>query len=218
MSEADSARRAVPFSVHFARDASVQARIAALALVACVIGSDANLAYAATLLAEFSVKDTIVRGGSIPDSVPFRFRAYEPFPQVYFSWERNYGPTDVGTTFSAPLEVVRGANEAIKSATATFDLTIASISFTQWQLRNPSCDINRCLQVFVTNPAGHTITSVERIIDQLMLTGNPPGEQYVVDAKERIRLWGEPIPEPQTFRLFLIGLFCAIMAFAIRHR
>jgi hypothetical protein len=61
-------------------------------------------------------------------------------------------------------------------------------------------------------PSGFQITSIERIIEKLTLT---PIDQsrYIVDAAQRIRIWGEPIPEPETFGLLLVAIaLYAVMA------
>jgi hypothetical protein len=153
------------------------------------------------ILAEFKAKETAVRGGATPTTVPFGFAAYDS-PLSYFRWDDEYGPSNVGTTFVAPPDVVAGAQEAIRSPTATFELKMALVKFATWKLNDPACDPNRCLQVFVptTEIAEYTVTSVERIIDDLSITGDPSGgSQYGVVGTQRIRLWGEPPPPPPVY-------------------
>jgi hypothetical protein len=51
----------------------------------------------------------------------------------------------------------------------------------------------------------YTITSVERIIDELVIT-RTQGEFYVLKAAQRIQIWGEPIPQPSAAALALFAL------------
>ncbi len=133
----------------------------------------------------------------LPTAVPFDFRGGEPsqFPPN-FSWRVEYGPSDVGIALIAPPDVLAGVNSTIGSPTA------------------------RCL--FETGPAnfssdrpfyrpGQIVTSVNRIVDQLMITPGQ-GDMYTLQAIQRIQIWGVPVPEPNTVRFILIGIVpCTVM-------
>jgi hypothetical protein len=64
--------------------------------------------------------------------------------------------------------------------------------------------------VWVGFPSGYNITAVERVVDDLVIT--PIHEtRYTVQFAQRVRIWGEPIPEPSTIVLFLMAsAYCAI--------
>jgi hypothetical protein len=113
-----------------------------------------------------------------------------------FHWQDEYGPGDVGMTFIASAEIVNGANRAIATLDTRYLLQTGPANFsTATNLFAPHCEFNDCVRVLVANfdlPA-HTITSVERIIDELNLTRGQ-GDFYLLEAAQRIRFWGEPVP------------------------
>jgi hypothetical protein len=151
-------------------------------------------AYAAPiLLREFTHTWSAFRAGPTPAAVPFRFSASSN-PSTHFIWDGNYAPSDVGITVTAPLDVLAGANEAIHSSTAGFQFAIAEISFQSYGPVPP----------FAYFPS-HTLTSVERIIDRLVITGFQ-NVNYTVEATQRIQFLGVPVPEPSTVTLVLLTL------------
>jgi hypothetical protein len=151
------------------------------------------------LLEEFRHHGFAFHTGPTPASVPFRFGANEGSPdpfRLYFIWEGNYAPNDVGTIFRAPPAVVHGASESIRSPIVGYHSTISEIHF----------------QSFApVNKPTYIVTDVERIIDDLAITGFQ-NIQYTVEATQRIRFWGVPVPEPNAFGQFmiLIGTFIVI--------
>lgn len=165
------------------------------------------------LLAQFTLRVGGPGGGSPPATVDFGYRAYQPGPfptPIYFTWREPYQVSDVGATFLAPTAIIEGANAALRSATAEYSLDIAPAHFATWTLNQPdSCSTRACLEVFVPDIAAHKVTSVERIIDQLIIT--PEGDHYSLTAAQRIRLWGEPIPEPSTVALLVTAVGIALV-------
>jgi hypothetical protein len=154
-----------------------------------VIGCFAPLSHAAPIvIKELSYSDGGTQFSSVPTSLPFDFRIYEPniFPTpVYVSWIQNYSPADVGMSFFAPPDVVAGASTARSSPTALALLEIVgSGAFHSTELWQPSF------------PAGYYITAIERVVDNLVIT--PVHEsRYTVEFAQRVRIWGEPVPEPR---------------------
>ena len=51
----------------------------------------------------------------------------------------------------------------------------------------------------------HNVTIVERIIDRIEMVP-PQGDFFVFRGTQRIRFWGEPIPEPTTSILLMISV------------
>ena len=139
-----------------------------------------------------------ILGSSPPSTVRFGVRIYDPRMLVTFvNWEEQYRPSDVGKTFVAPPEVVQGANQATMFADSEYILETG-----------PSLTGGRDYSI-----PGHFITSVERIIDQLVISQPSPGGFYTLSAKQRIRFWGVPVPEPSTWALLAIGLISATVVF-----
>jgi hypothetical protein len=139
--------------------------------------------------------------GPPPISAPFNFRIYDSLipGSFYATWPEEYSPSDVGRVFVASPEIVAGANAALGSTTSIYDLQTGGVFFNDGEWGS-------------SFPPGFQITSIERIIEQLTLT---PIDQsrYIVDAAQRIRIWGEPIPEPETFGLSLLAIaLYAVMA------
>jgi hypothetical protein len=146
-------------------------------------------------LKELSQSDGGTQFATTPTSLPFSFYINEPnvFPTpVYASWTQNYSPADVGMSFLAPADVVAGATAARSSATALAYLEVNGGVFNLSQPWSSGFPLN------------HRITSIERIVDQLVIT--PIHEtRYTVQFAQRVRIWGEPIPEPRSLFLFLMG-------------
>jgi hypothetical protein len=166
--------------------------------VPCVAGL-ATTACLATpiLLVEFRHNEIAVeRSIALPTTVPFDFDAYDPTLSLsYLGWLEEYGPTDVGMTFLAPTEIVEGANLAIASPTSKYLLETGPANFSsERSFYLPS----------------HTVTSVERIVDQLTIT-RTQGDLYFLEAAQRIQIWGVPIPEPNTIALFIIPVVHSTM-------
>jgi hypothetical protein len=174
-------------------------------LVLAPAASDA----APILLVEFTHKVSAVEGGEpLPATVPFDFDAYEPFPLVYFSFRGEYGANDVGMTYIAPPEVVIGANQAFASPSATYLLETGPANFSSSRHLSPSsCQTHECLVVFVDDVTDYLVTSVERAIDQLTLT-RTQGNLYILDGAQRVRFWGERIPEPNALALLVASIGC----------
>jgi hypothetical protein len=134
----------------------------------------------------------------LPATAPFRFVANEQgqFPP-YFSWEEEYGPSDTGMTFVAPQEVAAGANSAIRSPTANYFFETGPANFSDPLMLNSGT-------IFVDDVTLYTVTLVERIIDRLIIT-RTQGDFYFLEAAQRIRFWGEPVPEPSGLALALLA-------------
>jgi hypothetical protein len=176
------------------------------------------------LLVEFSHQSGGVQNGSSPAAVPFQFRGYEPnvFPTpVYFAWAAEYAMTDAGKSFSAPTELVQGATAALHSPTGIFDLQSGAVSFSQRRLNEVPWGVDVCeganhTCVFVDDPTRHFVTAIERIIDDLVITPVTQNS-YHVEGAQTVRLWGEPIPEPNT--IAIIGtLHCVIVFRHLRRK
>jgi hypothetical protein len=172
-----------------------------VACILCVVAGPANAA--PILLVEFSDSVTTAElGNPSPATVPFDFDAYDPILSLtYADWRQEYGPSDVGMTFSAPAEIVTGVNQAISSPTSKYLLETGPANFSS----------ERPFYL----PA-HTVTTVERIIDRLEILP-PAGDFYVLNAAQRVRIWGSPIPEANTISLLLIGVG-QFMMIAFRRR
>jgi hypothetical protein len=153
------------------------------------------------VLKQLSQTDGGTQFATTPTSLPFGFFINEPnvFPTpVYASWTQNYSPADVGISFFAPADVVAGATAARSSATALAYLEVNGGVFNLSQPWSSGFPLN------------HKITAIERIVDQLVIT--PIHEtRYTVQFAQRVRIWGEPIPEPGTIILILVGsINCAM--------
>jgi hypothetical protein len=182
-------------------------------LLASAVGLNAAPSHAAPIVVrEISYDHGGTQASSLPTSLPFDFRIYEPTVEpthVYTSWLQNYAPADVGMSFFAPAEVVAGATVARSSTTALVVLEVNRGTFHStpepWWLGIPS---------------DHYITDIERIVDSLVIT--PIDETlYTVQFAQRLRIWAEPIPEPSTTRLLAIALSYGFMGRRIacgRHR
>jgi hypothetical protein len=190
-----------------ARDARAKASVRFPVFLICMLGLVAAPSEAATLLVEFTHKiSTLESGNPLPTTVPFTVSAGERTIGNLFYWQDEYGPGDVGMTFNAPTEVVEGATLAISFPTARYSLDTGPANFSTETSFHPAfCQINDCVHVLVPDVASHAVTSVERVIDQLQITRGQ-GDFYRLEAAQRIRFWGEPIPEPQTIVLLAAGI------------
>jgi hypothetical protein len=158
-------------------------------------------------LVEFTHVGFAFRVGPAPSSVPFVFGASDS-PPDYLKWEDSYSPSDIGRKFSAPPDVVSGATDAIHSLTTRYASTMAEISTETYEPFPIAC--GRCnVFVPVANWLAYTVTSVERIVDNLVIT-DIQGIQYTVQGTHRIQIWGVPLPEPTAIvhMLVLLGLGC----------
>jgi hypothetical protein len=215
MSAITSVRQIIPFpwwlACTFGRRTATRFTIVALH----VLGLAATPTYAEPiLLVEFTHR-VITAEGSIPPlgTVPFRFVASEQFPP-FVSWRDEYGPSDVGMTFSAPSEVVEGANSAFASPIAEYFLETGPANFST-SVRLPSVAgpsaclpiAPECLRTFVPDVRDYSVTSVERIVDELMITPIG-GELYTLRATQRIQVFGVRIPEPGSIVLLIAALAC----------
>jgi hypothetical protein len=166
-----------------------------LAVIAIVFSAAPSLG--APIVAKvLSYTDGGTQFSSLPASLPFDFRIYEPTVSptlVYTSWRQNYSPADVGKSFFAPPEIIVGATAARNSTTA---LVVLEITGSGAFHSTPE-------PWWLGFPAGHYITAIERIVDNLVIT---PVDQtrYTVQFAQRVRIWTEPIPEPRTVALCAI--------------
>jgi hypothetical protein len=126
-------------------------------------------------------------------------------------------------TFIASAAVTDGADLAIASPTTFYHLETGLANFssgTSLRPPLPLCQADECVRVFVPQPdlAEYTVTSVERIIDQLVIT-RTQDEYYFLEAAQRIRILGERIPEPGTIILVVSSLaYWAFVRSARRSR
>jgi hypothetical protein len=189
-------------------------------LVVCVA---APIQGAPKLLVEFTHKIADIEfGDPLPTTVPFDFDAGDPILLLTFvDWRQNYGSNDVGMTFIAPAAVIDGADRAIASPETYYLLETGPANFaTPRTLAAPNCLPNDCggTLVPVFDLPMYNVTAVERIIDQLVIT-RTQGEFYFLEAAQRIRFWGERIPEPGTKILLVTGIgYCALLRCAVCHR
>jgi hypothetical protein len=156
------------------------------------------------LLVEFSHSvNAVETEDPLPAAVPFGIYAGEESQPPYFIWREEYPSSAIGTTFLAPAQVVEGANQAIASATTGYLLETGPANF--------SSGGSHFLM-------GNTVTSVERIIDQLVIT-RTQGDFYVLEAAQRIRFWGVPIPEANAIVSFIVGFTqCTLIAIRRQRR
>jgi hypothetical protein len=169
------------------------------------------------LLVEFSHPGFAFRAGPAPSSVPFIFGASDS-PPDFFIWEDSYSPSDIGRTFSAPPTVVSGAIDAIHSPTTRYASTMAEISVETYQPSQVACGRCNILVPVVSWPT-YTVTSVHRVIDNLVIT-DIQGIQYTVQGTHRIQLWGVLIPEPNAIAQLLGALILGSLSrrIACDHR
>jgi hypothetical protein len=134
------------------------------------------------LIQEMSHMGNGILGMTAPETVLFRFAIYTPRANgtmTHVDWEERYAPNDVGMTFVASPAIVEGTNQAVATTQSKYLFQTG-----------PSIDGGIDLGI----PRAHIVTSVERIIDQLVISQPTLGGNYVLAAKQRIRIWGEPIP------------------------
>jgi hypothetical protein len=165
-------------------------------------------------LIEFRYAVTNAEGGSVPSTSPFRFLVEEELPPqptlTYVNWLGNYAPSDAGSSFFAPADVVAGANTAFDVSAARYSMRMGMTNYgspaTLSEMpngTNPSlCSGYACKNQLVSNLAAYQVTAVERVIDQLTIT--PGGNGYVLRAGQTIRYWGEVVPEPSSTSLLLV--------------
>jgi hypothetical protein len=190
----------------------MKAKTMSRALFVCVsltAISTTTVQAAPSLLVEFRHSVAAVEGGSPPATVLFDFTAYDTISGAQFLlWEDDYGPSDVGMTFLAPHDVLQDANLSIVRPNTTFNLTTGPANFSDpLSFTAALCGPSTCLQVFVSDLSRYTVTRVERIVDELRFLARPDGF-YGLGATQRIRYWGDRIPEPSSALL-------ALLAFAI---
>lgn len=132
------------------------------------------------LLTSYSYGSSGPLGINPPATIPFFFNAWVQNPGGsvgYADWPGEYTPSDAGMIFTAPSDVVAGVRQAALSATAFYSLR------TGFATGSPSQHLSF---------PGHTITSIERKIDKLIISnflGN-----YGYEAAQTISFFGEPIP------------------------
>jgi hypothetical protein len=168
-------------------------------LVVLAVCSSAPIQCAPIVVKELKYEDGGTQFSAPPTSLPFHFLIYEPrvFPTpVYASWVENYSSADVGKSFFAPPDVVAGATAARGSPTA---LVLIEISGSGSLHSTPE-------PWWLGFPPDHYITSIERVIDTLVIT--PIHEtRYTVQFAQRVRIWAEPIPEPATAALLVTAVW-----------
>lgn len=154
--------------------------------------------------------------GPVPATVEFRFIATAGNEINYLRWIAEHGPSDVGNSFWAPADVVDGANAALKSSDARYTfmngignyMADVPIPIDQAPTSEPPCPTagDRCfgVAIYVDDIERHTVTSVERVLNYLDLTG--PTGNFVVTASQSIRYWGTIVPEPSAVMLLSFGM------------
>jgi hypothetical protein len=151
-----------------------------------------------------------------PTTIPFEILAG---PRL--RWREQYGPGDVGKTFFAPEEVVEGANLAVSVPNTAYLMETGPANFNSGPtVKRPlsECLPNDCVRLFVgqLDLTDYRVTSVERIVDQLVIT--PLGNEfYTLSATQRIHFFGELIPEPGTLALLLAALVSSTIFRRSRH-
>jgi hypothetical protein len=153
----------------------------------------------------------------------FGFSAYAgPLGNItLFEWFDSYGTDDVGKTFSAPTEVVNGAEQALSSPSSIYLMFTAGLSnpsapgrLIDWNTGN----CNPCAKILVPDPTAYRVTAVERVVDDLIVEATTPGSTWVIGGKQTVRFSGEPVPEPATIAILAMGIgHCAIAFIATRH-
>jgi hypothetical protein len=98
-------------------------------------------------------------------------------------------------SFFASPEIVAGANAARNSTTAIYSLKTGGQFFSGGEDSRWNDGL----------PSDYFITAVERVIDKLVLT-RIDQSRYTVDAAQRIRVWGDVVPEPNTAALLIIAM------------
>jgi hypothetical protein len=174
---------------------------------------------APVLVAEFWHRNVMaLRAPSPPPAtILFDFEAGTAIMGEFLSWEDDYGTNDVGMTFAAPQDVVHDANVSIVLPDAIFHLSSGGVAFSSsLSMTSPSCG-NSCVQVLVPDITRYTVTSVERMIEQLELIDQPLAGTYIFKTGQRIQYFGEVIPEPSTTAMLLLAIGQSAM-FAIRRR
>jgi hypothetical protein len=207
-----------PWHVIHEADRTVPLRLFALVLFFQVFAVTPGNA-APVLIAEFWHRNVMaVKTPSPPPlAVPFSFGADNSSTgQSFLFWQDNYGPSNTGMTFLAPQDVVDDANVSIVLPTARFAFSTGPANISDpLRLTNPSCG-DSCVQVLVPDITRYTVTSVERINEQLEFIDQPQFGTYILKGGQRIRYLGELIPEPSAIVLFLLAL-CAGTAITPRR-
>jgi hypothetical protein len=109
-------------------------------------------------------------------------------------------------TFLAPPDIVDKATLSIVLPNTTFGFSTGPANISgPLRLTNPSCG-DSCVQLLVPDITQYTVTSVERIIDQLEFIDQPGAGTYILKGAQRIRYLGVLIPEPSAFSLLCLGL------------
>ena len=213
------AQRIVLVAWCFVRKLNRMEPIYSLTLVLYSLGLAVTPGQAApVLLAEFWHRNVMAveSPSPPPPTVPYFFAADNSTTgQSFLFWQDDYGPSNVGMTFLAPQDVLEDANLSIVLPTARFYFSTGPANIAgPLRLTNPSCG-DSCVQVLVPDITRYTVTSVERIIDQLELIDQSQFGTYILKGAQRIRYWGELIPEPSTAALVFVGLSAGI---AMRSR
>jgi hypothetical protein len=181
-------------------------------------------AYSApTLIAEFSYDSGLqfTPGSVLPSSVNFSFATTLGTPDTLTHWASQHNPVDIGQTLLAPPEVVRGVAAVTTNPHVVFVVSIGPDSgrFGGYDdLMPPTGEDLGVLRMklFVSNPTSYQVSSIERMINNVVLRWVPGGEgsYYHTGGMQTVRLYGEIIPEPSISAL----LFAAVcFTFLIRH-
>jgi hypothetical protein len=159
-----------------------------VSLVLLLVPRSAVLAVPILIQEVSDMVGTSERASPPPSSVPFGITIYQELPNstlTLLEWMDNYGPTDVGKTFVAPTSVVQQANLAIGAPNIKYFLETGPANFSP----------GRNFAIV----GSYVVTSVERTIDQLVITPPPlGGELYSFQGQQTVRFWGVRIPEPIT--------------------
>jgi hypothetical protein len=214
MTKNEISQRTLVVARRYVRNLGLTALIYSFTLALFSLGFAVTPGYAAPiLLAEFWHRNVMALSGPSPPpaTILFDFESGTSLMGEFLSWETRYGTNDVGMTFVAPQNVVDDANMSIVLPDATFHLSSGGIRFSDpLRITSPSCG-DSCVQVLVPDITRYTVTSVERIIEQLEFIDQPLAGTYIFKTGQRIRYVGELIPEPSTTVLLFFGLSAGIV-------
>jgi hypothetical protein len=169
--------------------------------------------------------------GPVPATATFSFGAGDGFGFNYLGWVADYGPSDVGKSFWAPMDVIDGANIALTDSRGALYTLVngpanhATFSNSDFLSQEPSTErpcpgrSDRCVgsAVYVDDLESYRVTAVERQIDYLSLTRAPFGD-WIFDGSQSIRYWGTLIPEPGSAVLLSMAIAHLCLSFRQRRR
>ena len=165
-------------------------------------------------LLEITYQSVSFEIGALPQTVPFAFDVFGSHEFLY--WQTEHSPQDVGLSFPAPIEVIEGANAAFAATRREPLGNPSAVGYALWNGTNPFGPIfldvhvgpttGEIHSIFVSDVASYTVTAIERVINDFILTDVEPGGHYVMQASQTIRYWGVPVPEPSSVAIALFAL------------